>query len=39
MMKFCAERKYTYMSVYAPAMIVRRWCDGYRQAAADAAAA
>jgi hypothetical protein len=34
-MKFCAERKYTYMSVYAPARIVRRWFDGYRQAAAD----
>ena len=34
-MKFCAERKYTYMSVYAPTSIVRRWFDGYRQAAAD----
>jgi alkanesulfonate monooxygenase SsuD/methylene tetrahydromethanopterin reductase-like flavin-dependent oxidoreductase (luciferase family) len=34
-MKFCAERKYTYMSVYAPTRIVRRWFDGYRQAAAD----
>jgi alkanesulfonate monooxygenase SsuD/methylene tetrahydromethanopterin reductase-like flavin-dependent oxidoreductase (luciferase family) len=34
-MKFCAERRYTYMSVYAPARIVRRWFDGYRQAAAD----
>jgi alkanesulfonate monooxygenase SsuD/methylene tetrahydromethanopterin reductase-like flavin-dependent oxidoreductase (luciferase family) len=33
-MKFCAERRYTYMSVYAPARIVRRWFDGYRQAAA-----
>src|ERR1700751_699963 len=33
-MKFCAERKYTYMSVYAPTRIVRRWFDGYRQAAA-----
>jgi alkanesulfonate monooxygenase SsuD/methylene tetrahydromethanopterin reductase-like flavin-dependent oxidoreductase (luciferase family) len=34
-MKFCAERKYTYMSVYAPTRIVHRWFDGYRQAAAD----
>ncbi|HEY1818315.1 MAG TPA: LLM class flavin-dependent oxidoreductase [Trebonia sp.] len=34
-MKFCAERRYTYMSVYAPTRIVRRWFDGYRQAAAD----
>ncbi|MGH3247833.1 MAG: LLM class flavin-dependent oxidoreductase, partial [Trebonia sp.] len=34
-MKFCAERRYTYMSVYAPTPIVRRWFDGYRQAAAD----
>jgi alkanesulfonate monooxygenase SsuD/methylene tetrahydromethanopterin reductase-like flavin-dependent oxidoreductase (luciferase family) len=34
-MKFCAERRYTYMSVYAPARVVRRWFDGYRQAAAD----
>jgi alkanesulfonate monooxygenase SsuD/methylene tetrahydromethanopterin reductase-like flavin-dependent oxidoreductase (luciferase family) len=34
-MRFCAERRYTYMSVYAPTSIVRRWFDGYRQAAAD----
>jgi alkanesulfonate monooxygenase SsuD/methylene tetrahydromethanopterin reductase-like flavin-dependent oxidoreductase (luciferase family) len=34
-MKFCAERKHTYMSVYAPVRIVRPWFDGYRQAAAD----
>jgi alkanesulfonate monooxygenase SsuD/methylene tetrahydromethanopterin reductase-like flavin-dependent oxidoreductase (luciferase family) len=34
-MKFCAERRYTYMSVYAPARVVRRWFDGYRQAAND----
>ena len=34
-MKFCAKRKYTYMSVYAPTSIVRRWFDGYRAAAAD----
>jgi alkanesulfonate monooxygenase SsuD/methylene tetrahydromethanopterin reductase-like flavin-dependent oxidoreductase (luciferase family) len=34
-MKFCAARHYTYMSVYAPTQIVRRWFDGYRQAATD----
>jgi alkanesulfonate monooxygenase SsuD/methylene tetrahydromethanopterin reductase-like flavin-dependent oxidoreductase (luciferase family) len=34
-MKFCAAHRYTYMSVYAPARIVRRWFDGYRQAEAD----
>ena len=32
-MKFCALHRYTYMSVYAPTRIVRRWFDGYRQAA------
>jgi alkanesulfonate monooxygenase SsuD/methylene tetrahydromethanopterin reductase-like flavin-dependent oxidoreductase (luciferase family) len=34
-MRFCAEHRYTYMSVYAPTPVVRRWFDGYRQAAAD----
>jgi alkanesulfonate monooxygenase SsuD/methylene tetrahydromethanopterin reductase-like flavin-dependent oxidoreductase (luciferase family) len=34
-MRFVAERRYTYMSVYAPSRVVRRWFDGYRQAAAD----
>jgi alkanesulfonate monooxygenase SsuD/methylene tetrahydromethanopterin reductase-like flavin-dependent oxidoreductase (luciferase family) len=34
-MRFCAERRYTYMSVYAPTRIVRRWFDGYRSAAAE----
>jgi alkanesulfonate monooxygenase SsuD/methylene tetrahydromethanopterin reductase-like flavin-dependent oxidoreductase (luciferase family) len=34
-MKFCAERRYTYMSVYAPTRIVGRWFDGYRKAADD----
>jgi len=34
-MRFCAARRYTYMSVYAPARVVRRWFDGYRQAAAE----
>src|SRR5207302_10553589 len=32
-MRFCAEHRYTYMSVYAPATVVRRWFDGYRKAA------
>jgi alkanesulfonate monooxygenase SsuD/methylene tetrahydromethanopterin reductase-like flavin-dependent oxidoreductase (luciferase family) len=32
-MKFVAEKRYTFMSVYAPSRIVRRWFDGYRQAA------
>ncbi|HVV25383.1 MAG TPA: LLM class flavin-dependent oxidoreductase [Pseudonocardiaceae bacterium] len=31
-MKFVAEHDYTYMSVYAPTRVVRRWFDGYRQA-------
>lgn len=34
-MQFVAEHGHTYMSVYAPTSIVRRWFDGYRQAAAD----
>ena len=34
-MRFCAEHRYTYMSVYAPTRVVRRWFDGYRQAADD----
>jgi alkanesulfonate monooxygenase SsuD/methylene tetrahydromethanopterin reductase-like flavin-dependent oxidoreductase (luciferase family) len=34
-MRFVAERRYTYMSVYAPTSVVRRWFDGYRQAAAE----
>jgi alkanesulfonate monooxygenase SsuD/methylene tetrahydromethanopterin reductase-like flavin-dependent oxidoreductase (luciferase family) len=32
-MRFVAERGYTYMSVYAPSRVVRRWFDGYREAA------
>lgn len=32
-MRFVAEKRYTYMSVYAPTPVVRRWFDGYRQAA------
>jgi alkanesulfonate monooxygenase SsuD/methylene tetrahydromethanopterin reductase-like flavin-dependent oxidoreductase (luciferase family) len=35
-MKFVAQRRYTYMSVYAPTRVVRRWFDGYRQAAQEA---
>jgi alkanesulfonate monooxygenase SsuD/methylene tetrahydromethanopterin reductase-like flavin-dependent oxidoreductase (luciferase family) len=35
-MRFCAERRYTYMSVYAPAKIIRRWFDGYRNACEEA---
>ncbi len=34
-MRFCAEHRYTYMSVYAPTRVVRHWFDGYRRAAAD----
>ena len=33
-MKWVAEHRYTYMSVYAPSRVVRRWFDGYRAAAA-----
>lgn len=32
-MRFVAERRYTYMSVYAPTPVVGRWFDGYRRAA------
>ncbi len=31
-MRFVAEHDYTYMSVYAPSRVVRRWFDGYRGA-------
>ncbi len=34
-MRFCAERRYTYMSVYAPTRVVRMWFDGYRRAAGE----
>lgn len=34
-MKFCAQHRYTYMSVYAPTRVVRMWFDGYRKAAAE----
>jgi len=34
-MRFCAEHKYAYMSVYAPTRVVKTWFDGYRAAAAE----
>jgi alkanesulfonate monooxygenase SsuD/methylene tetrahydromethanopterin reductase-like flavin-dependent oxidoreductase (luciferase family) len=34
-MRYCAEKRYTYMSVYAPSTVVRRWFDGYRSAASE----
>jgi alkanesulfonate monooxygenase SsuD/methylene tetrahydromethanopterin reductase-like flavin-dependent oxidoreductase (luciferase family) len=34
-MKFCAQHRYTFMSVYSPTRVVRLWFDGYRRAAAD----
>lgn len=32
-MKFVAKHKYSYMSVYAPTPVIKRWFDGYRSAA------
>lgn len=34
-MRFCAEHRYAYMTVYAPTRVVKRWFDGYRTAAAE----
>jgi alkanesulfonate monooxygenase SsuD/methylene tetrahydromethanopterin reductase-like flavin-dependent oxidoreductase (luciferase family) len=34
-MRFCAEHRYAYMSVYAPTRVVKSWFDGYRHAAND----
>jgi alkanesulfonate monooxygenase SsuD/methylene tetrahydromethanopterin reductase-like flavin-dependent oxidoreductase (luciferase family) len=34
-MQYCAEKRYTFMSVYAPTPVVKGWFDGYRSAAAD----
>jgi alkanesulfonate monooxygenase SsuD/methylene tetrahydromethanopterin reductase-like flavin-dependent oxidoreductase (luciferase family) len=34
-MRFVAAHRYTYMSVYAPTRVVRRWFNGYREAAAE----
>jgi alkanesulfonate monooxygenase SsuD/methylene tetrahydromethanopterin reductase-like flavin-dependent oxidoreductase (luciferase family) len=35
-MRWVAEHRYSYMSVYAPARVTKRWFDGYRDAAAAA---
>jgi len=35
-MRWVAERDYSYMSVYAPVGIIKRWFDGYRTAAEQA---
>jgi alkanesulfonate monooxygenase SsuD/methylene tetrahydromethanopterin reductase-like flavin-dependent oxidoreductase (luciferase family) len=35
-MRWVAEHRYSYMSVYAPARVIKRWFDGYREAAAAA---
>jgi alkanesulfonate monooxygenase SsuD/methylene tetrahydromethanopterin reductase-like flavin-dependent oxidoreductase (luciferase family) len=32
-MRFCAKHRYTYMTVYAPSRVCKRWFDGYRSAA------
>ncbi len=32
-MQWVAERRYTYLSVYAPSRIIKTWFDGYRVAA------
>ena len=34
-MRYCAEKRYTFMSVYAPTSTIRRWFDGYRSACAE----
>ena len=34
-MRWVAEHRYTFMSVYAPSRVVKRWFDGYRTAAAE----
>ena len=34
-MKYCAEKRYTFMSVYAPTPVVKGWFDGYRAAAGE----
>jgi alkanesulfonate monooxygenase SsuD/methylene tetrahydromethanopterin reductase-like flavin-dependent oxidoreductase (luciferase family) len=35
-MKFVAEHGHTFMSVYSPSRVIRRWFDGYRRAAEEA---
>jgi alkanesulfonate monooxygenase SsuD/methylene tetrahydromethanopterin reductase-like flavin-dependent oxidoreductase (luciferase family) len=32
-MRWVADRDYSYMSVYAPVSVIKRWFDGYRSAA------
>ena len=34
-MRWVAENRYMYMSVYAPTRVVKTWFDGYRKAAAE----
>lgn len=34
-MRFVAEHDYSYMSVYAPTRVTKRWFDGYRTAVAE----
>jgi alkanesulfonate monooxygenase SsuD/methylene tetrahydromethanopterin reductase-like flavin-dependent oxidoreductase (luciferase family) len=34
-MRWVAENRYMYVSVYAPTRVVKTWFDGYRKAAAD----
>lgn len=34
-MRWVAERHYNYLSVYAPARVIKSWFDGFRAAAAD----
>lgn len=34
-MRWVAEHRYSYLSVYAPARVVKSWFDGFRAAAAD----
>jgi alkanesulfonate monooxygenase SsuD/methylene tetrahydromethanopterin reductase-like flavin-dependent oxidoreductase (luciferase family) len=34
--KFVAERGYNFMSVFSPSRVIKRWFDGYRQAAEEA---
>lgn len=35
-MRWVAEQRYTYLSVYAPARVIKSWFDGFRAAADDA---
>ncbi len=33
--KFCAKHRHSFMSVYAPSRMIKRWFDGYREACAE----